>query len=707
MDETASHSQAESELTPQPLRLAPPIPQPLPVTILQSFSPPKQERTLLHDYSNIYMDSSGEEDSIPAPLSATMPSMTRMSPGDDTLGRRTPTNRPLELPSLSHASVIDFRRPRASSSPRERPPMSEVLLNPEIEPNENDTFSEEPSLEPKVRRSLNLTPATPPRMSTPRRNFYRRTHPPSISPGTKQSPDSDKNVNGASPAWMRIKNDLQSSNEKLGKVEKENVKLAETCKSLTEELRRMSESADQVQSLQDEVKNLKRAMDLLSHQNKQLSKEKRALMFGARQLEEEKELLDEARLAAERSEMNVIEDFHDMEEKILNLEEELKAMKEDRDRIATELEQSIQSKLVVEQEKTEMVIRMHSVNDEAVQSSPPTETAAPTTASKAETTLRRKGELQKREIAQLRSALDEERNRCKELEESSVAYKSEAQTLQKEVEALKREVSNLKNALYDPQASNGAGAFHEDQENRNNDLEEANNLMKLEIVQLTAELEDANLQAQTLERSASRADTEIQSLLEDNDSLRTEVAQMTAHLRDTAAECDKLKNEINTLQGDRDSLQQQVQELQQSIASKSASSTEMGTQTDYSLEPASPQRQRQNTGSPSVSSLSERIDRIRDSAERATLIRDHQREMLRVRKEHEAEVSKLRAEHDSLIRRLAKEAKAEMDIRNKDLQRRLEAEYETKMSDLARHHEKEVSRVSVRGRTDFQSKSYC
>jgi hypothetical protein len=68
--------------------------------------------------------------------------------------------------------------------------------------------------------------------------------------------------------------------------------------------------------------------------------------------------------------------------------------------------------------------------------------------------------------------------------------------------------------------------------------------------------------------------------------------------------------------------------------------------------------------------------------------------MLRLKKEHEAEISKLRAEHDNLIRRLAKEAKSEMDHRSKDLQRRVEVDYEKKMSDLIRQHEKEVARVS-------------
>ncbi len=690
MDEAASCSQADTEATPQPLRVRPPAPQPLP-SLPQPFSPPRQERTLLHDYSHIYMDSSGEEDNIPpAPQSLTLHSLSHRSTGDDSRVTRASSRQTIELPSLSHGSVGDASLgARSNSRSKERPPMTEVLLNQEIEPNENDTFSEDRSLEPKVRRSLNMTPATPPRMSTPRRNYYRRTHPPSVSPGTKRSPDSDKNINGASPAWMRMKNELQATNEKLGKVEKENVKLAETCKSLTEELRRISESSDQTQSLQEELDRLKRTVDLLSYQNKQLGKEKRALMFGARQFDEDKTLLVEARHAAERSELEAIEENNALEEQLRSVRLELTAIQEERDRIATELEQSIQSKVILEQEKTELVVRMHSVNEEMAQLSSPTETSV---ALKAETNLRRKSELQRREITQLRGALDEERNKYKQLASSAVKHQSEAEALRKETESLRREVSNLRNTLMDPE--NQGPSTHREDDRRDVDLEETNNLMKMEIVQLTAELEDANLQAQTLERSSSRAEAEIQSLIEDNESLRFEVAQMTAALRETTATCEKLTIEKDALESERNSLKQQIHDLPQSHTSQPPPTSEMGTQTDYSLEPTSPPRQRMSSGSPSVSSLSERIDRIRDSAERATLVRDHQREMLRLKKEHEAEISKLRAEHDNLIRRLAKEAKSEMDHRSKDLQRRVEVDYEKKMSDLIRQHEKEVARVS-------------
>ena len=93
-------------------------------------------------------------------------------------------------------------------------------------------------------------------------------------------------------------------------------------------------------------------------------------------------------------------------------------------------------------------------------------------------------------------------------------------------------------------------------------------------------------------------------------------------------------------------------------------------------------------------SLSDRLTRIRESAEKASLIREHQRDVSRLQSEHAAEIACQQQEFNEESGRIAEESRVELNHRIKELKRRLVTEYEKKLDELERKHKKELQRVS-------------
>ena len=93
--------------------------------------------------------------------------------------------------------------------------------------------------------------------------------------------------------------------------------------------------------------------------------------------------------------------------------------------------------------------------------------------------------------------------------------------------------------------------------------------------------------------------------------------------------------------------------------------------------------------------LSDRLNRIRESAEKASLVREHQRDISKLQSEHAAQIAILQQDFDEEKARFTEDSHAELNHRTKELKRRLVTEYEKKLDDLERKHKKELQRVSI------------
>jgi hypothetical protein len=91
--------------------------------------------------------------------------------------------------------------------------------------------------------------------------------------------------------------------------------------------------------------------------------------------------------------------------------------------------------------------------------------------------------------------------------------------------------------------------------------------------------------------------------------------------------------------------------------------------------------------------IGERLCRIRDAADRASLVKEHQREISRLVAEHELEKNTLQEKFENEKDKLLEDAMAEMNAGYKGLRRRIDKDNDKKMQEMDRQHRKEMKRV--------------
>ena len=84
---------------------------------------------------------------------------------------------------------------------------------------------------------------------------------------------------------------------------------------------------------------------------------------------------------------------------------------------------------------------------------------------------------------------------------------------------------------------------------------------------------------------------------------------------------------------------------------------------------------------------------MRDSAERAHLIRVHKRELARLKLDQEAELQTLVTSHDEAMRKAAKQAKSAMNQRLEEVKATLRDEYEEKMEEVEHRHKQKFLKM--------------
>jgi hypothetical protein len=99
-------------------------------------------------------------------------------------------------------------------------------------------------------------------------------------------------------------------------------------------------------------------------------------------------------------------------------------------------------------------------------------------------------------------------------------------------------------------------------------------------------------------------------------------------------------------------------------------------------------------GGPVISSsqhtVTERLVRIRDAAERAALLQDSRREIDRLKAQHETEKESLKASHSESLKKVLHNAKSELSSKNKEYKRRLQSQYDAKVQMLESKHMKDL-----------------
>mmetsp|Transcript_53408 Transcript_53408/g.129956 ORF Transcript_53408/g.129956 Transcript_53408/m.129956 type:complete len:690 (-) Transcript_53408:57-2126(-) len=93
------------------------------------------------------------------------------------------------------------------------------------------------------------------------------------------------------------------------------------------------------------------------------------------------------------------------------------------------------------------------------------------------------------------------------------------------------------------------------------------------------------------------------------------------------------------------------------------------------------------------SAIADRLARLRDSAERAHLIKAHKRDIAKIKADRDAMIQKLEAEHSSALRKVSKQADSKREAETEALTKKLRQDYDAKLEEVEESHRKQVSQL--------------
>jgi hypothetical protein len=93
------------------------------------------------------------------------------------------------------------------------------------------------------------------------------------------------------------------------------------------------------------------------------------------------------------------------------------------------------------------------------------------------------------------------------------------------------------------------------------------------------------------------------------------------------------------------------------------------------------------------SAIADRLARLRDSAERAHLIRGHKREIARLKADRDATIEKLENNHSDALKKAAKQFNVKRKSELEDLTQNLKQQHESHLEDVEEEHRKRISQL--------------
>jgi hypothetical protein len=230
-----------------------------------------------------------------------------------------------------------------------------------------------------------------------------------------------------------------------------------------------------------------------------------------------------------------------------------------------------------------------------------------------------------------------------------------------------------------------------------------------EILELKARLEkqsaeqekQESLQRSALEQAKEEANRKLDSLRRKNASLEQEKEDMAKVLEETQTLLEKATEECAARKVSMDTSTQNdsppAQETK-SVEKDAERPTKMaGRMNVDELEALVSDTLNRNTSPRASDSLpiSERLCRIRDATERASLVKEHQREISRLMAAHEADKKQLLQKFEREKEISLENVMAEKDLEFKGLRRRMQSEHAKETEQAEQVHREEMQRVSI------------
>jgi DNA repair exonuclease SbcCD ATPase subunit len=270
----------------------------------------------------------------------------------------------------------------------------------------------------------------------------------------------------------------------------------------------------------------------------------------------------------------------------------------------------------------------------------------------------------KTEIDRLKAELETK----SEMEMRIKSLEKENENLKKENENFKKEKLELSNRITCLLEDEGSKSMHQKADSEAKDCE---------IERLTSECNDNVAKIQELETDLKGANEKLNQVTETS---KQKIASLEAELQESNDNMKTLRSEFSP-RSSKSSLRGPVSPSRRT-SNSSISNVRFHTET-----PAD------SAGGTLDSNIADRLARIRDSAERANLVRAHKREMARVKAEKEAQIKKLLTDQEEALRKAVKQSGTKMNTRLMELKASLEQEYEEKLEEVETRYRQQISEV--------------
>lgn len=231
---------------------------------------------------------------------------------------------------------------------------------------------------------------------------------------------------------------------------------------------------------------------------------------------------------------------------------------------------------------------------------------------------------------------------------------------------------------------------------------------KTQLDDIKEELEDARVQNKELASNLTRVQEANQSLQKENDDLTQQLeSQMAADskkIRGLRLETEEKDTQIGELKETLETRNEEGERLRKKLLKYKEALKEANEALKARPALKSPSRSGRSFASNGVrfqeddgggldTSIADRLAKMRDSAERAHMIRVHKREVSRLKVDKESHLQKVVAEHEESIRKITKEATATLNAKLQEVKATLQEEYDEKTAELEKRHNQKFSEV--------------
>jgi hypothetical protein len=470
------------------------------------------------------------------------------------------------------------------------------------------------------------------------------------------------------PAVVQLKRELLEAHQSAFLLRREHEAAGAKHSEAQNELR------SNVDRLQEELGALRQSNSGMVRQLAEASEETKAADFKVRTLQAEKEAM-EAQLRASLEERN------ELEAALLDQGRELEAVRASNEELSegiASLQQQVQSLSIERRDLMEEVKQLG-------ESSGREKAAASSTI----LALQRDKESLENEISVTRGLVERTKGECQESRDL-------VQSLQDELKGTR---IKLKNVL--AESTQRAIELQEQIESMQLAERQGRESTQNEMERLKARVKEGELNLAALEKDAEAAKS----------TLKAEIAGLEKSLKASAAQCAALRGEKLALRKELSAKTQQLQRLESIVTAEAACQTdapaathEFGTQTEG--EPHA-------SGSSSIGSggifgetesLADRVGRIRDASDRASLTQAYRREVNRIQAENAAELRRAEESYNASLASVIQDAKSEVHRQTRELKLKLKAEWDAKFASLERQHQRDLDQVRVE---EFAAESFA